>query len=481
MIPLSLASLALVGAGLLAPLPAPLAPDSLPRATPEAMGMSSAALDRATARLEAHLAAGDLAGVVAAVLRDGHLVYQVALGVRDVESGDPMSADALFRVYSMTRPVTSLGILLLHEEGRLHLDDPLARWLPAFQGQEVVGNAPGPAGDTAPVAAPGAPPPGGRDSAGESPTRPRQGEITLAHLLTHTSGIGSRSSPRYREHEVHRWDHTLEEVVDGVAALPLFEDPGTRYRYGMHAEVLGRVLEVASGQPLDIFLQERIFAPLGMRDAGFRVEGDRMARLATVHRADAEGRLRPHAMEPLDVTDHRCLVSAGVGLVASTEDFLRFGQFFLDEGWVADAEAGPATARRLLGPETVRMARENAVPEALLPLGAGGFWAGSGWSLGGFAVALDPSRYSHPVRQGEFWWDGSAGTRIWIDPVERLVIVVMAQISPAGGGGFREGFRAAVEEALVTRYDDGASGGGASGDGRAGAGEGEGGDGLPPR
>jgi CubicO group peptidase (beta-lactamase class C family) len=143
------------------------------------------------------------------------------------------------------------------------------------------------------------------------------------------------------------------------------------------------------------------------------------------------------------VTDNRTLVSAGVGLVASTEDFLRFGQLFLDDGRVGE--------RRLLSADAVRMARENAVPDALLPLPGGGYWGGSGWSLGGFAVALDPSRYNHPVRRGEFWWDGSAGTRFWIDPVERLVIVVNAQLSPAGGGGFRERFRAAVEEALVVR------------------------------
>jgi CubicO group peptidase (beta-lactamase class C family) len=192
-----------------------------------------------------------------------------------------------------------------------------------------------------------------------------------------------------------------------------------------------------------MFLRERLFAPLGMRDATFQVDADRASRLATVHRKDAEGRLRPYAMESLDVTERRRLVSAGVGLVASTEDMLRFGQLFLDEGRVGD--------RQLLNPAAVRLARENAVPDALLPLPGGGYWAGSGWTLGGFAVALDPARYNHPVRRGEFWWDGSAGTRFWIDPVERLVIVVMAQVSPAGGGGFRERFRAAVEEAVVER------------------------------
>ncbi len=402
-------------------------PAPLPRATPEAMGMSSAALDRATALLQAHVDSGHIAGVVAAVMRDGQVVYQVALGVRDVTTGDPMPPDALFRMYSMTRPVTSTAILMLHDEGRLDVNDPLVKWLPEFAGQQVLLNAAARPSDSAPV----------------PPTRARNGDITLAQLLTHTSGIGSRDAALYRAHGVHRWDKSLTDVVHDVAALPLFEDPGTRYRYGMHAEVLGRVIEVVTGQPVETFLRERLFAPLGMRDATFRVDADRAPRLATVHRKDADGNLRPHVMEPIDVTDDRQLVSAGVGLVASTEDFLRFGQLFLDEGRAGE--------RRLLSPGAVRMARENAVPDALLPLPGGGYWGGSGWSLGGFAVALDPSRYNHPVRRGEFWWDGSAGTRFWIDPVERLVIVVNAQVSPAGGGGFRERFRAAVEEALVVR------------------------------
>lgn len=407
-------------------------PDSLPRATPAQVGMSAEGLARATAVLQGHVDRGDVAGVSAAVMRGGRVVYQVALGVRDVEAGDPLPEDALFRMYSMTRPVTSVAILMLHDEGRLHVDDPLVRWLPQFAEQEVLVDA-------------GATPGGAAAGGGPEPeTRPRVGNITLAHLLTHTSGIGSRSSALYRAHDVHGWDRTLEEVVDRVAALPLFEDPGTRYRYGMHAEILGRVIEVASGQTLESFLGERIFDPLGMRDAVFRVDGERAGRLATVHRKDAEGALRPHAMEPIEVTEGRTLVSAGVGLVASTEDVLRFSRLLLEDGVVDGV--------RLLSPEAVRMARENAVPEALLPLGGSGYWAGSGWSFGGFAVALDPERYSHPVRVGEFWWDGSAGTRFWIDPVEQLIVVVNAQVSPAGGGGFREAFRTAVEEALVVRY-----------------------------
>ena len=195
--------------------------------------------------------------------------------------------------------------------------------------------------------------------------------------------------------------------------------------------------------PAEAFLRERIFEPVGMRDAVFHVTGERRERLATVHRRDDAGTLRPHEMEDVPVTEPRALTSTGVGLVTSTMDLLRFAQLFLDEGRAGE--------RQLISPETVRMAAENAVPEALLPIGEAGYWAGSGWSLGGFAVALEPELYDHAVNEGEFWWDGSAGTRFWIDPQERMITIVMAQVSPAGGNGFRERFKGAVQEAILDR------------------------------
>lgn len=389
-------------------------PVTFERADPASVGLSAEGLARATEALQAHVDAGDIAGVVAAVVRDGRLVYFEALGHRDLEAGSPMPEDALFRVYSMTRPVTSLGILLLHDEGLLDLDDPVQRYLPRFADQRVMDGSGG--------------------------TRPRARDITIAQLLTHTSGIGSRSSGAYREADVHGWDRSLERVVEAVAAAPLFEDPGTRFRYGMHAEVLGRVIEEASGMPLETFLRERIFGPLGMTDAVFHVDPSRRDRLATVYRPDAEGVLRPFEMETVPVTEPRALTSGGVGLVASTMDFLRFSQLFLDGGSVNGA--------RLLSPESVELAKRNAVPPELLPLQPRGYWAGSGWSLGGFAVVLDPAAYNHTMRAGEFWWDGSAGTRFWIDPTENMITIVMAQVSPAGGNGFRERFKTLVDEAI---------------------------------
>jgi len=396
--------------------------NSLETVSPEAVGLSSDGLALATRTLQAHVDAGDIAGVVAAVVRDGKLVYLEALGSRDLNSAAAMPPDALFRIYSMTRPITALGILLLHDEGLLDVDDPVQKYLPEFAGQTVL-RAP--------------------NASDASDRRPRRGEMTLEHLLTHTSGIGSRSSDLYREHSVHGWDQPLARVVKNVAAVPLFEDPGTRFRYGMSAEILGRVIEEVSGMSLEDFFQERIFGPLGMTDTVFHVDETRIGRLAPVYRRDAEGRLREFEMETIPVTERRALVSGGVGLVSSTLDFLRFAQLFLDEGVV--------NGRRLVSSEVIRMAVENAIPETLLPIGPAGYWAGSGWTRGGFAVVLDPSAYDHPVNPREFWWDGSAGTRFWIDPDENMITIVMAQVTPSGGNGFREGFKARVADAIVER------------------------------
>jgi CubicO group peptidase (beta-lactamase class C family) len=390
-------------------------------ANPDSLGLSSEKLQEVTAALQSHIDAGDIPGVVAAVIKDGKLVYAEALGFKHIGEQRPMSFDALFRTYSMTRPITSTAILILHDRGLLNVNDPVQKYLPQFADQAVLQDA---------------------SRADVREIRARNGDVTIAQLLTHTSGLGDRNSALYRANNVHSYDQTLAQVVDNVAALPLFEDPGTAYRYGLHAEVLGRIIEVVSGQDIMSFYQQELFEPLGMTDTVFYVDDSRRERLATVYRPDAEGRLRPHEMEHIPVTEPRALTSSGVGLVSSTADFLRFSQLFLDGGLAPDG-------RRILSEEAVRMAAENAVPDALMPIGPSGYWAGSGWSLGGFAVALDPSAYNHTVNLGEFWWDGSAGTRFWIDPEQNMISIVMAQVSPAGGNGFRERFKTLVYEALA--------------------------------
>jgi CubicO group peptidase (beta-lactamase class C family) len=389
-----------------------------PTAEPSEVGLSAEKLDKVTEALQAHVDHGDIAGAVAAVVRDGKLVYSKAVGDRDIEVGSPMTFDSLFRVYSMSRPMASLGILMLQDEGRLNVNDPVRKYLPKFADQRVLVD-------------PGA--------ANPDRTRPRKGDITLAHLMTHTSGFGNRESKIYVDRHVRSWDQPLEQVVDNMASVPLFEDPGTAYRYGESADVLGRVIEVVTGMKLEDFYRQRIFGPLGMSDAVYYVDPARRGRLATVYRPAGDGTLQPFEIEPIAVTEHRALISA-VGLVASATDYLRFGQFFLDNGRV--------DGRRLLSPAGVEMAQKNAIPDSVLPIGKTGYNRGTGWSLGGFAVVMNPAAYDHAVDAGEFWWDGSAGTRFWIDPKENMVTVIMAQVQPSDGKHFREEFKTLVYAAI---------------------------------
>ena len=392
-------------------------------ASPESVGMSSAALNSATARLQKHIDDGEIAGVVAAVARDGKLVYQVALGKLDRERDADMREDALFRIYSMSREITSVAALRLFEEGAFNFDDPVSKYLPEFSDQRVLLNS---------------------ESTDLEATRPRVGEMTIAHLLTHTSGLGSRSSALYRENNVRDRAQSLDAMVSKAARVPLFQDPGTEFRYGIHATIIGKLIEVWSGQPFEEYLQQNLLAPLGMTSTLFWAEGNDADRLAQLYRPEA-GELSPYAIETMPWTQRPVLVEGGVGLLSSVPDYVRFAQMVLDRGKI------PGTEERILSEATAALMYENAVPEAAMPIGDSRYWLGSGWSLGGFNVVLDPSTYAYPVSKGTIWWDGSAGTRFFIDPIEGTVIVIMAQVSPSNGGGFRENFSHLVDAAIIER------------------------------
>ena len=231
-------------------------------ASPESVGMSSAALNSATARLQKHIDDGEIAGVVAAVARDGKLVYQVALGKLDRERDADMREDALFRIYSMSREITSVAALRLFEEGAFNFDDPVSKYLPEFSDQRVLLNS---------------------ESTDLEATRPRVGEMTIAHLLTHTSGLGSRSSALYRENNVRDRAQSLDAMVSKAAQVPLFQDPGTEFRYGIHATIIGKLIEVWSGQPFEEYLQQNLLAPLEMTSTLFWAEGNDADRLAQLY------------------------------------------------------------------------------------------------------------------------------------------------------------------------------------------------------
>ena len=392
-------------------------------ASPESVGMSSAALNSATARLQKHIDDGEIAGVVAAVARDGKLVYQVALGKLDRERDADMREDALFRIYSMSREITSVAALRLFEEGAFNFDDPVSKYLPEFSDQRVLLNS---------------------ESTDLEATRPRVGEMTIAHLLTHTSGLGSRSSALYRENNVRDRAQSLDAMVSKAARVPLFQDPGTEFRYGIHATIIGKLIEVWSGQPFEEYLQQNLLAPLGMTSTLFWAEGNDADRLAQLYRPEA-GDLSPYAIETVPWTQRPVLVEGGVGLLSSVPDYVRFSQMVLDRGKI------PGTEERILSEATAALMYENAAPEAAMPIGDSRYWLGSGWSLGGFNVVLDPSTYAYPVSKSTIWWDGSAGTRFFIDPIEGTVIVIMAQVSPSNGGGFRENFSHLVDAAIIER------------------------------
>ncbi len=387
----------------------------------ESVGMSASALAEATARLQRHIDDGEIAGVVAAVARDGKLVYFESLGKLNIERGTPMRGDALFRIYSMTREVTSAAVLKLYEEGKFRLDDPIKMYLPEFEHQRVLLDP---------------------DSTDITQTKPRSGDITVANLLTHTSGLGSRSSALYRANNVRDKNITLDQMVSNAARVPLFQDPGTQFRYGIHATILGKLVEVWSGQAFEDYLQENILDPLEMNGTMFWAQGSEADRLAELYRP-TDGKLVPYKIESVPWTARPTLIEGGVGLLSTVPDFLNFSQMILDKGRF--------NGRTFLKEETAALMYQNGVPDSAMPIGARGYWLGSGWTLGGFNLVMDPSEYSFPVSEGTIWWDGSAATRYFIDPKESMVIVIMAQVSPSSGGGFREIFSEMVDKAIIER------------------------------
>ena len=390
-------------------------------AAPESVGFYSAGLEAVTANLQEHVNNRDIAGVVAAVARDGKIVYYEALGMMDIEQVTPMREDALFRIYSMTREITSVAVLQLYEQGKFEMDEPIQKYLPEFATQRVLMDS---------------------ESTDVSQTRERVGDITVAKLLTHTSGLGSRSSSLYREQRVRDKNYTLDEMVEKAASVPLFHNPGTEFRYGIHATILGKLIEVWSGVPLNEYLQEQIFEPLAMGNTMFWADGENANRVAELYRP-SDGRLLPYQIETVPWTMRPRLMEGGVGLLSSVMDFMHFSQMVLNKG-----ELG---GNRILKEETAELMYQNAVPDQAMPIGDRGYWVGSGWTLGGFNLVMNPDTYSYPVSEGTIWWDGSAGTRYFIDPVQDTVTVIMAQVSPSRGGGFREDFTRLVDAAMVER------------------------------
>jgi CubicO group peptidase (beta-lactamase class C family) len=381
----------------------------LPRVSPEEADLASAPLREVSTLLESFVAEGRIAGAVVGVARGGRIGYLEATGLQDVASGSQMTERSLFRVYSMTKAVTAVAVMILHEEGRFQLSDPVSMYLPAFE--RVVVLEP--------------------DGSTRAPSRPP----TIEHLLLHTAGLSHRSSAEYRAASVRARDISLDQFIDNVVGVPLRADPGEEYRYSAAPTVLGRLVEVWSGRPFDEFVEERILAPLGMSDTGFWVEPHDRDRLTTMYAASESG-LEPFEIEEIPFTQKPALMEGAVGLVSTVPDFLRFAQMLLNGG-----ELGGI---RILQAGTVQRMTRNGLPEEILERRRGG----TGWGLGNVSVVVDPTAAEDGAHMGEYRWDGSAGTEFWVDPSTQSIVVTMWQSAPANPGSLRARVVSLVREAV---------------------------------
>ncbi len=397
---------------LLMPGIAVLAQEPVSRVAPAEVGLSQEGLTRVTHLLNRFVDEGKIAGAVAGVARRGQLAYLESVGYQNLQTRTPMTETSLFRIYSMTRTVTAVAIMVLHEEGRLNVNDPVSRYLPEFEEVRV------------------SDPDGGR-------LRPPSRPVAIRDLLLHTSGLNFRNSAPYREAQVRSRSIPLSGFIENVVAVPLMEDPGTRFRYGVSSTVLGAVVEAASGQRFDEFLQDRVLGPLGMTETVFWAGPGRSDRLTTVYRQADNGDLVPYQIEEVPFTVRPELLEGAVGLLSTVPDFVSLSQMLLNGGELAD--------ERILEEGTVASLISNGLSDAVLATRRGGM----GWGLANVSVVLDPSSMGYPTSLGEYGWDGSAGTIFWVNPAEELVIVLMWQSAPANPESLRQQVKALVHEAII--------------------------------
>ncbi len=395
-----------------------LAAQGLPVAAPESVGLTSAGLERVDSAMSAYVSSAKLPGIVVAVARNGRLAHWMAFGKRSLEHNDPMERDDLFRIYSMTKPVTTAAMMLLVEEGKVRLDDSVSKYIPAFAGVKVWSRG--------------------------GPRQPRRA-ITIRDLLQHTSGLTyglfgeTPVDSAYRQAGLMEPRWTLPELVDRLARLPLVGDPGELWNYGFSTDVAGRIIEIVSRMPLDRFFGLRIFGPLKMENTFFDVPPAKRSRL-TGYYAVTGGRMALlDSPDTGSYTRRPLLFSGGGGLVSSAPDYLRFAQMLLN--------GGELDGFRLLRRETVAEMLENHLPAALIPIRIGDITlAGTGFGLG-FSVVVQPATDGIDDR-GRAGWAGYANTYFWIDPSRKLIAMVLAQSFPFGAHPLEPDFRRLVYQAL---------------------------------
>ena len=371
-------------------------------ARPEEVGVSSERLQQVNALVKRHLDAGSFAGAVTLVARNGRIVHLQPHGMADLESKQPMKADSMFRIMSMTKPVVGVAILMMMEEGKVRLNDPVSKFLPALKALQVAVAQP----------AQGPPPPAGTPADPRYYTVPAEHEITVRELLTHTSGLvsGTMSNSANRK-VVLKGAESLSEYLPRLASTPLEFQPGTRWAYSAQAgfDVLLHIVEIASGQPADVFLKQRLFDPLGMKDTFFYpVENPR---LAGRYDRQPDGTLRRNTTTPNFLNGR--YFSGGGGLASTAEDYFQFAQMLLN--------GGQMNGKRFLSPRSVEMMASVIAPDTLP-----GRPAGEAYGLS-VRVVNNPAARNTFLSQGSFGWSGAYGTHFWIDPKEKVIGILMTQ------------------------------------------------------
>lgn len=403
---------------------------------PESLGMCSQRLARLDRFIhDKYIGPGKLPCAQLVVARQGQVVHQSVLGHASLEDGTPMREDTMVRIYSMTKPITSVAFMMLVEEGLVALDDPVHRFIPGWKDLGVyVAGLPG-----------------------ACQTKPTESPMRMIDLLRHTAGLTYGFQLRttvdaaYRKARLEPFEQTggLQGFVDALAKVPLEFSPGTAWNYSVATDVLGYLVEKISGMPFADFLQQRILGPLGMVDTAFHVDDDKAARFAQCYLQTPESKLAPLTTGRNFRVPTTC-ASGGGGLVSTAADYLRFCEAMRCGG----ALGAGANAVRLLGPKTVALMRANHLPDGrdLADLSVSLFseatYRGVGFGLG-FAMTTDVARTAIAGSLGEYWWGGAASTAFWIDPVEDLSVVFLTQFMPSSLYPIRRELRSMVNAAVL--------------------------------
>ena len=401
-------------------------------AEPEEVGLDADRLARIDRHYRRYVDDGLLPGWTVVVARRGRVAHLAHHGSRDVEAGLPVTDDTLWRIYSMTKPVTSVAAMMLYEQGALELTDPIKRWIPAFADTRVYRAGPAGAAATVPVAEP----------------------IRVWHLLTHTSGLTYGFHHAHPVDEIYRTQGYEFAAPDGVdlaaacdtfAAMPLLFQPGTEWNYSVATDVLGRVVEVVSGQSLDEFFAEHILGPLGMADTVWSVAEADVDRLAALYVGSPDGMVRNRPLGDA-ATRPPTLLAGGGGLISTAGDYHRFTQMLL--------RGGELDGVRLLGPRTVAYMTRNHLPGGVdletfgRPIFAESTYRGVGFGLG-FSVVHDPLAGKLLTSTGEYAWGGMASTAFYVDPVEAVTAMFFTQFLPSSAYPIRSRLRTLVQQAIV--------------------------------